>query len=91
MNAYPPALPVLERIVTMALEEDVARGDLTSESTVSPDTEGRAVFRAREPLVLSGWCVVRMVYQLLDPAVRVEAKIADGTRMAMGEVSGRRE
>ena len=46
------------------------------------------MFRAREPLVLSGWCVVRMVYQLLDPAVRVEAKIADGTRMAIGDIAG---
>ena len=46
MNAFPPAPPVLHRIVTMALEEDIARGDLTSESTVPPRGHGsRSVSR----------------------------------------------
>lgn len=88
MNAFPPAPPVLHRIVTMALEEDIARGDLTSESTIPPDVMGRAAFRAREELVLSGWCVVETVYALIDPTVTLKAENPDGTKLQKGDVAG---
>lgn len=88
MNAHPPAPLVLKRIVSIALEEDIARGDLTSESTIPPDARGRAEFRAREALVLSGWCVVETVYALIDPAVRLTAAMPDGTKLKKGDVAG---
>ena len=91
IHAYPPAPPVLKRIVTTALEEDIARGDLTSEATVPAEVRGGAVFRAREELVLAGWCVVETVYRLIDPSLSVQATLRDGARMRPGDVAGRVE
>lgn len=85
----PPAPLVIERIVRAALEEDIARGDLTTEATVAPETEGEATFGAREPLVLSGLPVIEAVFRLVDPELDVRAEAADGDRLGAGDVAAR--
>ncbi len=85
MHAQPPSRIVLDRLARVALEEDVARGDLTTEPTISVDAKGHTVMAAREPLVLSGLCVVRAVYAALDPTVRVVAKAVDGDTLQCGD------
>ena len=42
-----PPRHVLERITTIALEEDLGRGDLTTEATVPDHVQGAATFTAR--------------------------------------------
>ena len=91
MNAQPPARIVLERIVRNALEEDIARGDLTTEATVPADVPGAATFGAREPLVLSGIGVIETVFRLVDANVRVVALRADGEQLVPGDVAARVE
>ncbi|HJL04004.1 MAG TPA: carboxylating nicotinate-nucleotide diphosphorylase [Polyangiaceae bacterium LLY-WYZ-15_(1-7)] len=83
-TAEPPSPLVLERIVRMALEEDVARGDLTTEACVPADVRGHALLNARESLVFCGLPVVEAVYRLLGGAVEVVARAADGERLEPG-------
>ncbi|HEX4354286.1 MAG TPA: carboxylating nicotinate-nucleotide diphosphorylase [Polyangiales bacterium] len=71
-------------IVRIALEEDLGRGDLTTEACVAADSLGRAVLRARERAVFCGAELVREVYAQVDPAVSVDLKIADGTLVEPG-------
>jgi nicotinate-nucleotide pyrophosphorylase (carboxylating) len=80
------ALPRLEAIVDLALEEDLAGGDLTTESTVSPDARaiGRAI--ARTPMVACGADVFARVFTRLDPGARVERLKADGEPAEPDEV-----
>jgi nicotinate-nucleotide pyrophosphorylase (carboxylating) len=85
--ASAPAPLVIERIVRIALEEDVARGDVTSEATVDASTTGRAVFAAREPLVLCGLAVVEAVFRLTAPDVRVIPRAKDGEHLGVGAVA----
>ncbi|MBX3250848.1 MAG: carboxylating nicotinate-nucleotide diphosphorylase [Myxococcales bacterium] len=91
MKPTPPSPLVIERIVRAALEEDVARGDVTSEATVDADAEGAAEFRAREPLVLCGLDIVEHVFRLAAPAVSVRRQAADGDHLAIGAVAARVE
>lgn len=81
----PPPRSAVERAVRTALDEDLGRGDITTESCVAPDQHGRAVMRAREALVLCGVEVVREVYRQVDPDVVVEAITVDGDRLAAGD------
>lgn len=87
MNAPSPV--VLERIVRAALEEDIARGDLTSEATIAPETSGEATFGARERLVLSGLPVLATVFRLVDPRVAFTAEAADGDWLEAGAIAAR--
>jgi len=76
----------VSRVVALALEEDLGRGDVTTSACVPPGTRGAADFLAREPLVLAGVEIVRAVYAQVDPEVEVRAVRADGDRLAKGDV-----
>ena len=74
----------LSRIVGLALDEDLGRGDLTTEACVDPSVQGSAALCAREPGVFCGGDVVREVYAQLDPRVSVGLLCEDGARMQPG-------
>ena len=44
----------VDRIIEVALAEDLAAGDVTSRTVVPPDAVARGTLVAREPLVLAG-------------------------------------
>lgn len=72
-------------IVTLALSEDLGRGDITTDACVDADALGAATLRAREPAVFCGAALVREVYAQIDPRVSVTMQRADGERLAIGE------
>jgi nicotinate-nucleotide pyrophosphorylase (carboxylating) len=79
----------LNRVVGLALAEDVGPGDVTSLATVPPEAPGRAVFQAKASGVLCGLPLLEAVYAQIDPAVRVQclemegAALTPGTRIAV--------
>jgi nicotinate-nucleotide pyrophosphorylase (carboxylating) len=76
-------------LVEWALAEDLRSGDATTRSVVPPDAAGRARIEARQPLTVCGLDVAREVFARVDPALRFEALVADGTRAAAGDVLAR--
>jgi nicotinate-nucleotide pyrophosphorylase (carboxylating) len=74
----------LERVVAMALEEDLGAGDLTTAACIDAATLGRAELRAREPLIFCGEAVVREVFRQVDPALAIELDHGDGSKVANG-------
>lgn len=77
--------PALERIVRLAVEEDLGPGDVTTEATVDPSMQGKAVLIAKEDLVLAGMPVFRKVFLSFDPATRFEARRSEGEAVRKGE------
>jgi nicotinate-nucleotide pyrophosphorylase (carboxylating) len=75
---------IVSQIVSRALEEDLGRGDLTTEACVEEAAIGSAALRAREGAVFCGGEVVREVYAQLDPRVSVTLHCADGDKVAPG-------
>jgi len=75
----------LRRLVKRSLEEDLGRGDVTTDFLVPPDATGRAVFRSRTTGVIAGLEVARMVYRVADSAVQFDARIADGSSVVPGQ------
>lgn len=79
----------IERIVTMALDEDAPWGDLTGETLIPEQATATAEMVAREPGVFSGARVVEATFRLVDPRIAVEVLAADGDRFAAGDVLAR--
>lgn len=77
------------RAVGLALEEDLGRGDITTDSCVPETVMGRCAFRAREELVTCGIDLLREVFRVVDPRVEVIDAVADGTRIPRGGVIAR--
>jgi nicotinate-nucleotide pyrophosphorylase (carboxylating) len=83
----------LSRIVALALEEDLGRGDVTTDACIPDEVQGRCTFGARSALVFAGGPVLREVFRQVDATVEVAGLVPDGTRVArdsvIAEVSGR--
>jgi nicotinate-nucleotide pyrophosphorylase (carboxylating) len=74
----------IERVVALALEEDLGAGDLTTAACIDPTTLGRAELRAREPLVFCGEAVVREVFRQVDPELTISVDHGDGSKVDSG-------
>lgn len=81
-----------DRLIRLALEEDVGPGDVTTEGLVDIYTQGRATILAKEPLVLAGLAIAGRVFTVLDPEARFESAFNDGdkvqTNNAIAAISG---
>ncbi len=69
----------IERVIVDALAEDVGEGDVTTEATVEVDATGTAELLLKEPGVVCGIEAVEAVFRALDPEMRVDALVEDGT------------
>jgi nicotinate-nucleotide pyrophosphorylase (carboxylating) len=65
-------------LVDAALAEDVGNGDATSEAVVSGSARARAEIVVKQPGVVCGLAVARLVFERVDPLVGFEADAADG-------------
>ena len=77
---------LLDSLVDLALNEDLAGGDITTEATVGADDRAIARAVAHAPLTVCGGDVFARVFYRVDPGVRVERRIADGDRAKPDEV-----
>jgi nicotinate-nucleotide pyrophosphorylase (carboxylating) len=69
----------VERVVQAALAEDVGAGDLTTDAIVPAEARCRALLVLEEPGIACGVPLTAAVFRGLDPAVRVEALVAEGS------------
>ncbi len=83
----PPSALLVEPIVRAALEEDLGRaGDVTSELTIPADKGASGRFVARKPGHIAGLICAEAAFRLVDPAVKFEALLPDGSEGAAGAV-----
>lgn len=69
------------------LREDIGRGDVTTQSTVSPDVRGMGKFLAKEDLVICGLEVAEAVFAHLDPETQeIETNYQDGDAVETGTI-----
>lgn len=76
----------VDALIRLALEEDIGTGDITSEATMPSDATCHAIALAKSDLVLAGIPYFERVFALLDPAVKVTPKVAEGTMVSAGTV-----
>jgi nicotinate-nucleotide pyrophosphorylase (carboxylating) len=76
--------PSVAALVDLALEEDLGRGDVTSETVLPARAMAEADLVARERLVLAGLEVARAVFLRVDGAIETTLEAADGDAIAAG-------
>jgi len=61
-----PDLSKLQGLIAAAVEEDLGRGDLTTEITIGPDVWGKAHIITREEIVVCGMDIAKEVLKHYD-------------------------
>ncbi|MDQ6669871.1 MAG: carboxylating nicotinate-nucleotide diphosphorylase [Chloroflexota bacterium] len=84
-----PASANVQAIISLALSEDVGRGDLTTQATVSPDALASAEVLQKSPGVVCGLPLLDGVFSTLDPRVRVTLLVGEGSFDARRRVVAR--
>lgn len=73
-----------DRLIAMALAEDIGAGDVTARYFVPGERRARAFAVARRDGAISGVEVARRVFLAVDPDLEVEVLIPDGSQVAAG-------
>lgn len=77
---------ILDKIIELALLEDLSLGDITSDTIFTPENRAKAAIRAKEDLVLCGMDVAKTVFHAVDPDVIFTPLKKDGDNVKKGEV-----
>jgi nicotinate-nucleotide pyrophosphorylase (carboxylating) len=78
--------PAVEALIALALEEDLGRGDVTSEAIFDAEARTAGKIIAKEPLTVAGVDVAAAVFARVDGATKLTVHAADGARVEKGAV-----
>jgi nicotinate-nucleotide pyrophosphorylase (carboxylating) len=76
----------VRHLIQAAIEEDLGRGDVTTEATIGEQVISRARLITKQEIILAGMDVFTEVYAALDSAVHIKPSYKDGDRLSAGAV-----
>jgi len=79
--------PAVARLIAVALEEDLGRGDVTTLATIPPDRTAQGKITAKADLIIAGLPLVGQIFKVVDPAAGVRVLVAEGGAVKKGEVA----
>ncbi len=77
----------IDRIIDLALEEDIGPGDITTRHLVDPQAEGRGEIVAKEDLVIAGLDLARRVFKRIDTGMELNSAFTEGDWVHKGETA----
>ncbi len=80
-------IPFVDRLIDLAIMEDIGDGDHTSQASIPADARGRMQLLVKDKGVIAGIEVAQMVFRRLDPDVVFEQVLDDGARVTHGDVA----
>ncbi len=83
-----PRLPEeqIDNIIDIALAEDLGHGDITTEVLIPPHLQGKASILIKEAGIVAGGEVAKKVFLGVDPSLKVDLLIKDGTKVQPGDI-----
>jgi len=83
------ALDSLQPLLTLALDEDIGPGDLTSDVLINTDAAASGELLAKADGVVAGLLFVPSILQRVDARLQFKPQVEDGDRIARRKVLGR--
>ncbi len=78
--------PSVSRLIALALEEDLGRGDVTTLATVPPDRVAQGKITAKADLIIAGLPLGERILRALDATAGFRALAVEGSAVRKGEV-----
>ncbi|MFN5357026.1 MAG: carboxylating nicotinate-nucleotide diphosphorylase [Bacteroidota bacterium] len=77
----------VDSFIREALAEDIGNGDHTSLATTPEGLQGTASLLIKDNGILCGVALAERIFHLIDPTVKLESFIADGSRIENGQTA----
>ena len=78
--------PQIERLIRDALDEDIGAGDLATMATISAESRGTGLFRAKKDGVVAGLVLLDRIFYFIDHRVELRLLSKDGVEVRQGTV-----
>jgi len=78
---------ILEKFIAGCLREDIGDGDHSTLACIPEDATGKARLLIKQKGILSGCTVAEEVFRIIDPGLKFEPFLADGSRISPGEIA----
>ncbi len=81
-------IPVIKKLITEALLEDLGQGDVTTDNLAvlnTPENQSTGSLSVREACVISGLDIACQVFWAVDPALKLDLSVSDGDSLQAGD------
>jgi nicotinate-nucleotide pyrophosphorylase (carboxylating) len=72
--------------IDRALEEDLGKGDITTDALIDKELTGNAGFLIKADGILAGIEIARQVFLKIEPAIKMEIRVTDGSPVKTGDI-----
>jgi nicotinate-nucleotide pyrophosphorylase (carboxylating) len=76
----------LQLLISNAIREDVGTGDYSSLACIPESAHGQAKLLVKDQGIIAGVALAKMIFEYVDPKLKVKTYIEDGTHVEYGEV-----
>lgn len=77
---------LIDKLIDLAVEEDIAAGDLTTDSIIPANSRAVAEMKMKADGVISGLEIARQVYERFEKGVLFTPFVKDGDRVKKGDI-----
>jgi nicotinate-nucleotide pyrophosphorylase (carboxylating) len=77
----------IERLVDLAIEEDIGDGDHSALSSIPADAMGKAKLLVKDDGILAGVELGLFIFNKIDPQLKVEVLLNDGAEVKKGDIA----
>jgi nicotinate-nucleotide pyrophosphorylase (carboxylating) len=84
MSLILPDKAAVQPIISLALQEDIGKGDITSQLLIPPQTQAVMLLNAREDMTVCGTFIAAMVYESLKADIHAEIQAGEGQDVIAG-------
>ena len=78
---------LIDDLLNLAFAEDVGDGDHTTLSTIPSDAIGKQKLLIKEEGIIAGVDIAKKVLNKVDPELKIEVFIEDGSRVKPGDIA----
>ncbi len=77
---------LIDKLIDLAIEEDIATGDVTTNSIIPANSRAVAEMKMKADGVISGLEIARRVYERFEKDIAWEPKVKDGDTVKKGDI-----
>ena len=78
---------LIDELIDLAIKEDIGDGDHSSQSCIPEDAQGKVQLIVKESGIIAGIEIAEKVFKKIDPEIKMDIFIKDGTRVKPGDIA----